>query len=77
MKMIKKKLDLEAFCRLETASRAQEIIPSEEEIRLGDCLVFEAWDGEIFTGRTFLRPITYILRTSLQPGGDKICIAGW
>lgn len=77
MKIIRKKLDTEAFGRLETASQAQEIIPAEEEIRLGDCLTFEEWDGETFTGRTFLRPIAYILRTALQPGGDKICIVGW
>lgn len=77
MKTVKKKILPEYFKAVRARERNFEIRIDEDDIRVGDLLILQEWDG-FYTGNSVRRYVKYVLRDAaelgLMPG---YCIIGW
>lgn len=77
MKVVRKKIRPEYFKAVRAREKNFELRVDEDDIRVGDLLVLEEWDG-YYTGEGVHRYVKYVLRDcqefGLMPG---YCIIGW
>lgn len=77
MKAVRKKIRPQYFKAVRAREKNFELRADEDDIRVGDLLVLDEWDG-YYTGKGVRRYVKYVLRDcpemGLMPG---YCIIGW
>jgi len=77
MKTVRKKILPEYFKEVRARNKNFEIRTDEDNIKVGDLLILEEWDG-VYTGNSTRRYVKYVLRDAvdlgLMPG---YCIVSW
>ena len=77
MKVVRKKIRPQYFKAVKAREKNFELRADEDDIRVGDLLVLDEWDG-YYTGEGVRRCVKYVLRDcpemGLMPG---YCIIGW
>lgn len=77
MKVVRKKIRPQYFKAVKAREKNFELRADEDDIRVGDLLVLDEWDG-YYTGEGVRRYVKYVLRDcpemGLMPG---YCIIGW
>lgn len=77
MKTVRKKILPEYFKAVRAREKNFEIRIDEDDIRVGDLLILEEWDG-FYTGNSVKRYVKYVLRDAMELGLiSGHCIIGW
>ena len=77
MKTVRKKILPEYFKAVRARKKNFEIRIDEDDIRVGDLLILEEWDG-FYTGNSVRRYVKYVLRDAAELGlMSGYCIISW
>lgn len=77
MKRVEKKLLPEYYAAVKKRVKTFELRKDEDDIQVGDLLIFREWDGEKYTGHKLTRVVTYVLRNCPEYGlMEGYCIVG-
>ena len=77
-KSVIKKILPKYFKAVREEKKNFELRKDEDNIRVGDILVLEEWNGTRYTGKRELRKVKYVLRNVPEYGlKEGYCIIGW
>lgn len=78
MRIVTKKILPEYFRAVKEYRKNFEIRKDEDDVKVGDIMILQEWDGDKYTGYGVSREVKYVLRNvpeyGLMPG---YCIIGW